>query len=61
MKLTRCEKSMLARLQEEEIMFWHDTIGCEVQTLNRLAKKGAVIQMFQGDPNNKKNQYWVMK
>jgi len=52
---------MLARLQEEEIMFWHDTIGCEVQTLNRLAKKGAVIQMFQGDPNNKKNQYWVMK
>jgi hypothetical protein len=57
--LTRCEKAMLARLQEEQLIKWHETIGCDVQTLNRLVKKGVAKRLYQGDTNCKSNAYWV--
>ena len=59
MELTRCEEAMLAKLKDENIISWYDAIGSEVQTLNRLASKGAATKLFRGDPHNKKNQYWV--
>jgi len=59
--LTRCEYAMWERLHEEKLINWYDAIGCEVQTLNRLVKKGAVTRLYEGDSGNKKDQYWVIK